>query len=90
MEPNQQDRLKRLVRKLAHKINAVFSESSEIKEALKDFEDEGYHVDVVLASITRVLRKEEETEGADPDPLKFELSPFDRAFLEQMRVLWKE
>jgi len=68
MEPK--DRLRELLLELAQTINEVITDNHQIKDALMNFEREGYHVDLVLASITKVARKEEE--------LKYEFSPLDK------------
>lgn len=76
MEPK--DRLRELLLELAQTINEVISENRQIKDALINFEKEGYHVDLVLASITRVARKEE--------VLKYEFSSLDKAFLNAIKI----
>lgn len=72
------DRLRELLLELAHTINEVITENRQIKDALMNFEKEGYHVDLVLASITKVARQNEE--------LKYEFSPLDKAFLNAIKV----
>lgn len=72
------DRLRELLLELAYTINEVISENRQIKDALMNFEKEGYHVDLVLASITRVAKKDEE--------LKYEFNPLDKAFLNAIKV----
>ncbi len=76
MEPK--DRLRELLLELAYTINEVISENRQIKDALMNFEKEGYRVDLVLASITRVAKKDEE--------LKYEFNPLDKAFLNAIKV----
>jgi hypothetical protein len=76
MEPK--DRLRELLLELAQTINEVMSENRQIKDALMNFEKEGYHVDLVLASITKVAKKDEE--------LKYEFNPLDKAFLNAIKV----
>jgi len=76
MEPK--DRLRELLLELAQTINEVITDNHQIKDALMNFEREGYHVDLVLASITKVARKEEE--------LKYEFSPLDKAFLNAIKI----
>lgn len=75
---DSKDKLRELILELAHKINEVITENRQIKDALMNFEKEGYHVDLLLASITRVARKEEE--------LKYEFSPLDKAFLNAYKI----
>lgn len=72
------DKLRELLLDLAYTINEVISENRQIKDALMNFEKEGYHVDLVLASITRVAKKDEE--------LKYEFNPLDKAFLNAIKI----
>ena len=72
------DRLRELLLELAYTINEVISENRQIKDALMNFDKEGYHVDLVLASITRVAKKDEE--------LKYEFNPLDKAFLNAIKI----
>ncbi|MEK6692435.1 MAG: hypothetical protein AABY44_03300 [Nitrospirota bacterium] len=72
------DRLRELLLDLAYTINEVISENRQIKDALMNFDKEGYHVDLVLASITRVAKKDEE--------LKYEFNPLDKAFLNAIKI----
>lgn len=83
MEPKENDKLKDLVKELANTINSVFTESEEIKDALREIEDKGYHVDLVLASIARILRKDSST---DEKPLVYEFNNFDKAFLKALKI----
>lgn len=99
-EPPENEKLKDLVRDLAHAINSVFAESNEIRTVIKDIEEEGYQVDLVLASITRAMKGRKKNNNSNnnnnnddddeaPDlPLshKFELSPFDLSFLKSIKV----
>ena len=91
--PQENEKLRDLVRDLAHAINTVFAESPEIKTVIKDIEQEGYTVDLVLASITRALSKEQKpknTPQIQPPALleseKFELNRFDLSFLKSIKV----
>ena len=83
MENQENEKLKRLVKDLVETINGVFSESSEIKEALKGIEEEGYRVDMVLASITRIQKREGEEKDRE---LVYEFNPFDQAFLQSLKI----
>lgn len=76
MHPNE--RLRELLLELAQTINEVIIENRKIRDALMNFDKEGYHVDIILASITKVARKEEE--------LKYEFSSLDKAFLNAIKV----
>jgi len=76
-------KLKKLVKELVDTINQVFSESSHIKKALKGIEEEGYRIDIVLASITRIHRKEDE--GKTPK-LIYEFNPSDKVFLQSLKI----
>lgn len=82
MDPKENKRLKELVMELANTINSVFSENPQIKETLRDIEKEGYQVDLILASITRILRRDDKVK----EELKFEFNAFDRAFLQSLKL----
>lgn len=82
MDPKENKRLKELVMELANTVNSVFSENPQIKETLRDIEKEGYQVDLILASITRILRKDDKAK----EELKFEFNAFDRAFLQSLKL----
>lgn len=95
-EPPENEKLKDLVRDLAHAINSVFAESNEIRTVIKDIEEEGYQVDLVLASITRAMKDRKKNNNSSnsnddeapalPMNHKFELSPFDLSFLKSIKV----
>jgi hypothetical protein len=90
-ESEGNEKLKELVRDLAHAINSVFAESTEIRTVIKDIEEEGYQVDLVLASITRALHKEQKGKVTFQPPAllenaKFELNRFDQSFLKSIKV----
>jgi hypothetical protein len=92
--PQENEKLRDLVRDLAHAINTVFAESSEIKTVIKDIEQEGYTVDLVLASITRALSNKEQRPKNNPqfqppallETDKFELNRFDQSFLKSIKI----
>lgn len=77
MDPKE--RLRELLLELANTINDVLSENRQIKDVLMNFEKEGYHVDLILASITKVAKKEDEE-------LKYEFGPLDMAFLNAIKI----
>ena len=90
-DPHDNEKLRELVRDLAHAINSVFAESTEIRTVIKDIEEEGYQVDLVLASITRALNKEHKGKGDIHPPalienIKFELNRFDQSFLKSIKI----
>lgn len=78
------DRLKELMKTLAETISQVFSGNDEIKQALSLIEKEGYHVDLILATVTRISRK---GEGQQPDT---GINDFDRSFLRKVRIKFVE
>ena len=78
------DKLRELMKALADTIGQVFSGNEEIKETLSIIEQEGYHVDLILASVTRVTRKE----GYASSDIG--ISDFDRSFLEKIRIRLEE
>ena len=90
-DPQDNEKLRELVRDLAHAINSVFAESTEIRTVIKDIEEEGYQVDLVLASITRALNKEHKGKNSSQSPalienIKFELNRFDQSFLKSIKI----
>ena len=78
------ERLRELMKELAETIGQVFSGKEEIRETLSMIEKEGYHVDLILASMTRVSKKE----GASTTDVS--ISDFDRSFLEKVRIRLEE
>jgi len=74
----------KMMKALADTIGQVFSGNEEIKETLSMIEQEGYHVDLILASVTRVTRKE----GYASSDIG--ISDFDRSFLEKIRIRLEE
>jgi len=72
------------MKELADTIGQVFSGNEEIRETLSMIEKEGYHVDLILASMTRVSKKE----GASTTDVS--ISDFDRSFLEKVRIRLEE
>lgn len=85
MNPDEKERIKRLVRELSHCVNAALSDNHDIKDALKDIEGEGYQVDLLFALFTRILRKKEEPLQLDP-PLTG--TAFDDQFLKTLKLNW--
>jgi len=80
---DSRERLRELLLELAHTINDAISDNPQIRDALMNFEREGYHVDIILASITRVSKKS----GFTPsEELKYEFSPLDKAFLNAIKI----
>ena len=74
------ERIKELMKVLADTISQVFSVNEEIKQALSKIENEGYHIDLLLASVTRVSKKSDDRSSDNI------LSDFDRTFLEKIRL----
>jgi hypothetical protein len=83
MDTHEQERLKQLIQELARLINAVLIQSPELRSAIQGIEEKGYRVDLVLASMTRVLKKELSN---PPEPLEAMPTEFDRAFLKAVRI----
>ena len=77
------DKLKELMRVLADTISHVFSGNDEIRETLSMIENEGYHIDLILASVARVSKKEEDQFDEHSDA---EVSDYDRSFLRKVRI----
>ena len=78
------ERIKELMKVLADTISQVFSVNEEIKQALSKIENEGYHIDLLLASVTRVSKK---GDNGLSDNI---ISDFDRSFLEKIHLRFGE
>jgi regulator of replication initiation timing len=76
------EHLQELVEELTQQIGQLFSNNNEIKEILENIEKEGYQVDLVVASLSRILSNEE----FDEEDEVYELNPFDYAFLQAIKV----
>lgn len=79
------DRLKELMKALADTISHVFDGNEEIRQTLSMIEKEGYHVDLILASVTKISRKEDHVSDTGD-----EISDFDRSFLKNVRIRFEE
>ncbi len=80
------EKLKELMRVLADTITHVFSGNDEIRETLSMIENEGYHIDLILASVARVSKKEEDEEDEFDGHSEAEVSDYDRSFLRKVRI----
>lgn len=91
-EPFENEHLQALVKELTEKISHLFAENDQIKKILENIEKEGYQVDLVVASLSRLLPDQDapETEGIEADEeveeVPYELNPFDYAFLQAIKV----
>lgn len=90
-EPFENERLQGLVKELTEKISHLFAENDQIKKILENIEKEGYQVDLVVASLSRLLsdQDESEIEGLEDEEIEevpYELNPFDYAFLQAIKV----
>ena len=83
----QDDKLKELMKALADTIGQIFSGNEEIRQTLSMIEKEGYHVDLILASVTRVSRKGNEDQLPDTE---IEISDFDRSFMKKIHLRFGE
>lgn len=83
MDTHEQEKLKQLIQELAQLINAVLIQSPELRSAIQDIEQKGYQVDLMLASMTRILKKELSNR---PEPLESAPTDSDRAFLKTVRI----
>ncbi|HET8760259.1 MAG TPA: hypothetical protein VFN94_04285 [Nitrospiria bacterium] len=88
MSPEERERIKKLVRELSQCVNSALTDSSDVKDALKDIEEEGYQVDLLFALFTRILRKKDDTPQLEAPPLSADDSAFDEQFLKTLRLNW--
>ncbi len=56
---DQERRLKRLAEQLIQAIHQAYSDNDGIQDTLNQIEEEGYHVDILMASFTRIDDSEE-------------------------------
>ena len=90
MSPDEREHIKKLVRELSQCVNAALTDSGDVKDALKDIEEEGYHVDLLFALFTRILRKKDELPQLEAPPLSTDETCFDDQFLRTLRLNWAE
>jgi hypothetical protein len=83
MDTHEQEKLKLLIQELAQLINAVLIQSPELRSAIQDIEEKGYRVDLVLASMTRILKNEFQNQ---PEFLEASPTEFDQEFLKTLRI----
>jgi hypothetical protein len=83
MDTHEQEKLKLLIQELAQLINAVLIQSPELRSAIQGIEQKGYQVDLVLASMTRILKKETPDQ---PEPPETHPTGFDQEFLKSLRI----
>jgi septum formation inhibitor-activating ATPase MinD len=83
MDTHEQEKLKQLIQELARLINTVLIQSPELRSAIQGIEEKGYRVDLMLASMTRILKKEFQ---GQPEPLDVTLTEFDQEFLKTLRI----
>jgi outer membrane protein TolC len=83
MDTHEQEKLKLLIQELAQLINAVLIQSPELRSAIQDIEEKGYQVDLVLASMTRILKNEFQKQ---PEFLEADPTEFDQEFLKTLRI----
>ncbi|MBI3609920.1 MAG: hypothetical protein HY204_04350 [Nitrospirae bacterium] len=83
MDTHEQEKLKILVQELAQLIHAVLVRSPELQSTVQGIEERGYRVDLVLASMTRIQKKEFQHQ---PEPAETEPTEFDKEFLKALRI----
>jgi len=83
MDTHEQEKLKLLIQELAQLINAVLIQSPELRSAIQGIEQKGYQVDLALAAMTRILKKD----TPDPsEPPETHPTEFDQEFLKSLRI----
>jgi len=83
MDTHEQETLKLLIQELTQLINAVLMQSPELRSAIQGIEEKGYRVDLVLASMTRILKKDADK---TPEAQESEPTESDREFLKTLRI----
>lgn len=84
------EKLKDLMKILAEAISHVFSGSEDIRQTLSMIEKEGYHVDLILASVTKVTKIEEGRLSNMADMADTDMNDFDRSFLRNIHIRIEE
>jgi hypothetical protein len=85
MDTHEQEKLKLLIRELTQLINAVLVQSPELRSALQVIEEKGYRIDLVLASMTRIQKKESREPSESLEEKSVES---DQEFLKTLRIRW--
>ncbi|HTN44473.1 MAG TPA: hypothetical protein VMN77_11825 [Nitrospiria bacterium] len=85
MDTHEKEKLRLLIQELAQLINAVLVQSPELRSAIQGIEEKGYRVDLILASMTRILKKNDEN---TPEKIAFEPTESDKKFLKAHRICW--
>lgn len=67
---DQERRLKRLAEQLIQAIHQAYSDNERIQDTLNRIEEEGYQVDILMASFTRIDDPEDGTAG-NTNPSEF-------------------
>ena len=83
MMDRSDERLRELMKTLADTIGEVVNENDDIRKTLAMMEQEGYPVNMIVASITMVSTREEDDAVTDTDK---DLSYYDRSFLKKIHV----
>ena len=75
------ERLRELMKTLADTIGEIVNENDDIRKTLAMMEQEGYPIDMIVASITMISASEEDIYEANSD-----LSYYDKSFLKKIHV----
>jgi hypothetical protein len=73
-------RIQEKIKALAQMIGQTFAENPDIKQILREMEEEGYHVNIVLTSVAWVSKKDETPNHS------LEINAFDRSFLKTFKI----
>lgn len=76
------ERLRKLMRSLADTIGEVVNGNDDIRNTLSMMEQEGYPVDMIIASITMVTAIDEDESFKTDENLSY----YDRSFLKKIHV----
>jgi len=74
-----------LIQELAQLIRAVLLQSPELRSTLQIIEEKGYQVELVLASMTRIQKKDEPSVS---DSNREDPAQSDQEFLRHLRIRW--
>jgi hypothetical protein len=85
MDIHEQEKLRMLIQELAQLIRAILLHSPELRSTLQIIEEKGYQVELVLASMTRIQKKDEPSLS---DSNREEPPKSDQEFLRNLRIRW--
>lgn len=75
---NRNERLRELVAELASVLNEAITDNDQVQDTIKSIESEGYEIDLLLATFTRIQKKD--------DTFSPNFTSYDRSFLRSLKI----